>query len=176
MVELASAHKQPSLEAELASIRGTVDLQPVAAGLSVKVLLGEPVERFLDRQAAVGVVHVVVDDQCHSACNFDPLPVLDRIDALRKAPAAIRFISFEPLIGSVGGADLTGIHWVIVGGESGPRARPIEPEWVDEIEAMCRAAGVAFFFKQWGGKNKKRAGRLFKGEIVEAMPAVHSSS
>jgi protein gp37 len=101
--------------------------------------------------------------------------VLDRIDALREAPAAIRFISFEPLIGSVAGADLTGIHWVIVGGESGPRARRMEPRWVEEIEAMSRAAGVAFFFKQWGGKNKKRAGRLFKGEILEAMPPVHTS-
>jgi protein gp37 len=98
--------------------------------------------------------------------------VLDRIDALRQVPAAIRFISFEPLIGSVAAADLTGIHWVIVGGESGPRARPMASEWVDEIEAMCRAADIAFFFKQWGGKNKKRAGRLLKGETVEQMPAI----
>ncbi len=64
--------------------------------------------------------------------------VLDRLDDLRRVPAAIRFVSFEPLIGSVAGADLTGIHWAIVGGESGPRAREMNPEWVDEIEAMCR--------------------------------------
>jgi len=96
--------------------------------------------------------------------------VLDRIDALRRVPAAIRFISFEPLLGSVAETDLTGIHWVIVGGESGPRARPMDPEWVCEIEAMCRVADIAFFFKQWGGKNKKRAGRLFKGKTIDQMP------
>jgi protein gp37 len=97
--------------------------------------------------------------------------VLDRIDALRQVPAALRFVSFEPLIGSVAGANLTGIHWVIVGGESGPRARPMDPEWVNEIEAMCRTGGIAFFFKQWGGTNKKRTGRLFRGETVDEMPA-----
>ena len=97
--------------------------------------------------------------------------VLHRIDALRQVAAAIRFISFEPLIGSVAGANLSGIHWVIVGGESGPRARPMNPEWVDEIEAMCRNAGIAFFFKQWGGTNKKRTGRLFRGETIDEMPA-----
>jgi len=97
--------------------------------------------------------------------------VLDRIDALRRVPAKVRFISFEPLIGSVADADLTGIHWVIVGGESGPRARSMSPQWIDEIEAMCRGAGVAFFFKQWGGKHKKRAGRLFRGETFDEMPA-----
>ena len=95
--------------------------------------------------------------------------VLYRIDALRQVPSAIRFISFEPLIGSVAAADLTGIHWVIVGGESGPRARPMDPTWVDEIEAMCRAAAIAFFFKQWGGKNKKKAGRLLKGKTVSSF-------
>jgi protein gp37 len=97
--------------------------------------------------------------------------VLHRIDALRQVAAAIRFISFEPLIGSVARANLSGIHWVIVGGESGPRARPMNPEWVNEIEAMCRNAGIAFFFKQWGGTNKKRTGRLFRGETVDEMPA-----
>src|SRR5262249_57029840 len=98
--------------------------------------------------------------------------VLHRIDALRHAPAAIRFISFEPLIGSVAAANLTEIHWVIVGGESGPGARPMDPEWVNEIEAMCRNTGIAFFFKQWGGINKKRTGRLLRGETVDEMPAV----
>jgi protein gp37 len=97
--------------------------------------------------------------------------VLDRIDALRQVPAAIRFVSFEPLIGSVARANLTGIAWVIVGGESGPRARPMDPEWVNEIEAMCRKAGIAFFFKQWGGTNKKRTGRLLRGETIDEIPA-----
>jgi protein gp37 len=94
--------------------------------------------------------------------------VLHRLD--RRAPAAIRFVSLEPLIGSVTEGDLTGIHWAIVGGESGPRARDMKPEWVDEIEAMCRSSGTAFFFKQWGGKNKKAAGRMLNGRTYDEMP------
>jgi protein gp37 len=97
--------------------------------------------------------------------------VLDRLEDLRQVPAATRFVSFEPLIGSVVGASLTGIHWVIVGGESGPRARSMEPQWVDEIEAMCRVSGAAFFFKQWGGKNKKATGRTFRGRTFDEFPA-----
>jgi protein gp37 len=96
--------------------------------------------------------------------------VLNRLDAIRQVPAAIRFVSLEPLIGSVAEGDLTGIHWAIVGGESGPRAREMKPEWVDEIEAMCRASGTAFFFKQWGGKNKKAAGRVLNGKTYDEMP------
>jgi protein gp37 len=96
--------------------------------------------------------------------------VLNRLDAIRSVPAAIRFISLEPLIGSVARGDLTGIHWAIVGGESGPRAREMHPEWVEEIEAMCRRSGTAFFFKQWGGKNKKAAGRLLHGRTYDDMP------
>jgi protein gp37 len=96
--------------------------------------------------------------------------VLDRIDHLRQVPAAIRFISFEPLIGSVAGADLSDIHWAIVGGESGPGARFMDASWVNEIEDMCEAFGVAFFFKQWGGVNKKKAGREWNGRIVSAYP------
>ena len=76
--------------------------------------------------------------------------VVYRIDEVRDVPAAIRFISFEPLIRSVGPVDLTGIDWAIVGGESGPRARPIQELWIDEIHDACRAYGTAFFFKQWG--------------------------
>jgi len=98
--------------------------------------------------------------------------VLHRIDDLRKVPAAIRFISFEPLIGSVAGADLSGIHWAIVGGESGPRSRPMLEEWVDEIEMACQEFGAAFFFKQWGGKNKKRAGRIYRGRTWDRLPEV----
>lgn len=96
--------------------------------------------------------------------------VLFRIDELRKVPAFVRFISFEPLIGSVADADLTDIHWAIVGGESGPNARHMEPIWVEEIESLCRDAGTAFFFKQWGGKNKKATGRLFRGRTFDEMP------
>lgn len=98
--------------------------------------------------------------------------VLHRLDAIRRVPTVIRFVSLEPLIGSVASGDLTGIHWAIVGGESGPRAREMKPIWIDEIEAMCRRSGTAFFFKQWGGKNKKAAGRTLNGRTYDEMPAV----
>jgi protein gp37 len=97
---------------------------------------------------------------------------VSRIDALRHICAAVRFISFEPLIGSVAAADLHNIHWAIVGGESGPKARPMLEKWVDEIETMCRRNGTAFFFKQWGGKNKKAAGRAYRGATYDEMPAL----
>lgn len=96
--------------------------------------------------------------------------VLPRLDDLRATPAIIRFVSFEPLIGSVANADLTDIHWAIVGGESGPRARPMNQIWVDEIRLRCRTSGTAFFFKQWGGKNKKAAGRLLDGKEWNELP------
>lgn len=96
--------------------------------------------------------------------------VLARIVHLRATPAAVRFISFEPLIGSVRGVDLTDIDWAIVGGESGPGARPMLEKWVLQIQRACRAAGTAFFFKQWGGMNKKAAGRLLRGKIYDEMP------
>jgi protein gp37 len=96
--------------------------------------------------------------------------VLHRLDAIRRVPTAVRFVSLEPLIGSVAAGDLTDIHWAIVGGESGPRAREMKPEWVDEIEAMCRRSDTAFFFKQWGGKNKKATGRTLHGRTFDEMP------
>jgi len=101
--------------------------------------------------------------------------VVRRLDDLREVPAAIRFVSFEPLLGSVASANLRGINWVIVGGESGPRARNIELEWVEEIEAMCRSNGAAFFFKQWGGKNKKATGRKLRGQTFDEMPQAQNS-
>lgn len=97
--------------------------------------------------------------------------VLERIEHLRKIPGYIRFVSFEPLIGSVYGADLRNIDWAIVGGESGPRSRPMNEAWVDEIESICRRSGAAFFFKQWGGRNKKATGRLLRGQTYDEMPA-----
>lgn len=96
--------------------------------------------------------------------------VLQRIDHLRSTRAAVRFVSFEPLIGSVSGADLEDIHWAIVGGESGPRARPMLETWVDEIYDSCADAGTAFFFKQWGGRNKKASGRQFRGRHWDYLP------
>jgi protein gp37 len=98
--------------------------------------------------------------------------VLDRLDSLRATPATVRFVSFEPLIGSVAGADMTDIHWAIVGGESGPRARSISEDWVDEIHELCEDAGAAFFFKQWGGRNKKAAGRSYRGQTWDQLPAL----
>lgn len=97
--------------------------------------------------------------------------VFFRLDQLRKISTPIRFISFEPLLGSVKGANLDGMAWAIVGGESGPRARPMIEEWVDEIEEMCRDQGVAFFFKQWGGIRKGQKGRKWRGRIYDEMPS-----
>jgi len=103
--------------------------------------------------------------------SVEDAAVLSRLDDLRRVPAALRFVSFEPLLGSVGSADLSGIDWAIVGGESGPRARPMLEEWVDEIRLRCAVAGTAFFFKQWGGKNKKAAGRTYRGQTWDELPA-----
>ncbi|MEZ2224350.1 phage Gp37/Gp68 family protein [Rhizobium sp. RCC_161_2] len=103
--------------------------------------------------------------------------VVDRIAALRNVPAAIRFISFEPLIGSVGTVDLSDIHWAIVGGESGRSARPIREDWIDEIYEQCQSYETAFFFKQWGtwGKDNKRRskkanGRIYRDQVWDEMP------
>jgi len=101
--------------------------------------------------------------------------VIWRLDELRKVRAAIRFVSFEPLIGSVAKAKLKNIHWAIVGGESGPNARAMEVTWVEEIERLCRRYGTAFFFKQWGGKNKKAAGRVLKGRTWDEYPILDNS-
>lgn len=103
--------------------------------------------------------------------------VLHRLDELRAVPAAIRFVSYEPLIGSVAGGNLKGIHWAIVGGESGPNARPMNPVWIDEIFDQCTDADAAFFFKQWGGKNKKATGRTYRNRTWDELPTSdrHSS-
>lgn len=96
--------------------------------------------------------------------------VLWRIDALREVPAAVRFLSLEPLIGALPDLDVRGIDWVIVGGESGPGARPMDPLWVVDVRAACVEQGVAFFFKQWGGVQKARHGREFEGRTWDDMP------
>jgi protein gp37 len=96
--------------------------------------------------------------------------VLYRVDEIRRVPATVRFISFEPLIGSVAAADLTDIHWAIIGGESGPKARYMDPTWVDEIFDICVQYGVAFFFKQWGGRNKKASGRSYRERTWDDLP------
>ncbi len=96
--------------------------------------------------------------------------VVDRIDHLRRSAAKIKFLSLEPLIGPLPNLNLSGINWVIVGGESGHNPRPIKEEWVQNIRQQCELAGVNFFFKQWGGKNKKEAGRILNGRTYDEMP------
>jgi protein gp37 len=104
---------------------------------------------------------VSVEDRAHG---------LPRIDQLREAPAAVRFLSIEPLLEDLGDVNLSGIHWVIVGGESGHGARPMQREWVESLRDQCAAAGVPFFFKQWGGVQKKKAGRLLGGRTYDERP------
>jgi len=93
-----------------------------------------------------------------------------RIDHLRGTPVNTRFLSLEPLLGPLVHLDLRDIDWVIVGGESGPRARPMDESWVTAIRDQCRVASVPFFFKQWGGRNKKKAGRILEGKTWDQMP------
>jgi protein gp37 len=111
---------------------------------------------------------VSVEDRCYG---------LPRIDHLRQVTARIRFLSVEPLLENLGPMNLAGIHWVIVGGESGPKARPMHPDWVLAVRDQCAAAGVAFFFKQWGGwgadgvrRAKQSNGRLLAGRTWDAYP------
>ena len=111
---------------------------------------------------------VSVEDRSHG---------VPRIDCLRQVDARVRFLSVEPLLQDIGALDLTGIHWVIVGGESGPKARPMKSEWVDSVRSQCDAQGAAFFFKQWGGwgadgvkRHKKANGRLLHGRTWDALP------
>ncbi|MGE5553581.1 MAG: DUF5131 family protein [Betaproteobacteria bacterium] len=95
---------------------------------------------------------------------------LERINHLRATGAQVKFLSCEPLLGPLHGLDLHGVDWVIVGGESGPGARPMDPRWVIGIRDQCKLAGIPFFFKQWGGVNKKRKGRLLEGRTWDEIP------
>jgi protein gp37 len=103
---------------------------------------------------------VTVEDNAH----------LSRVDRLRKIPSVVRFLSVEPLLGPLPGLNLDGIDWVIVGGESGPRARQMEQEWVCSIRNACVERGVPFFFKQWGGVRKKAAGRMLQDRTWSQLP------
>ncbi len=98
---------------------------------------------------------------------------VSRIDELRRTGAEVKFLSLEPLLGPLGKLDLTGIDWAIAGGESGPAARPIDPDWVRSIRDQCLTHGVAFHFKQWGGTNKKKAGRVLDGRTWDEQPTKH---
>ncbi len=95
---------------------------------------------------------------------------LSRIDDLRTVPAAVRFLSCEPLLGPLPRLDLTGIDWVIAGGESGKNHRPVQAEWVTDIRDACQQADVPFFFKQWGGVRPKSGGRSLQGLVYDEMP------
>lgn len=104
---------------------------------------------------------------------------IPRIDDLRAVNSTVRFISSEPLLEDLGEIDLTGIHWMIVGGESGPQARPMQVKWVENIYRQCKSSGIAFFFKQWGGwgndgkrRAKKANGRTFNGRTWDEMPSL----
>ena len=103
--------------------------------------------------------------------SVESVRCMGRIDYLREVGAVVRFLSLEPLLGPLPGLDLDGIDWVIVGGESGPGARPMRAEWVRDIRDRCVAAGVPFFFKQWGGVRKKLAGRTLDGRTWDEMPS-----
>ncbi|MEK6437488.1 DUF5131 family protein [Pseudonocardia sp. T1-2H] len=100
---------------------------------------------------------------------------LKRMDHLRSVPAGVRFISAEPLIGPLDGINLDGIHWVIAGGESGARARPVDPSWVRSLRDVANDAGVPFFFKQWGGHTPKAGGRTLDGRLWSEYPEQRSS-
>jgi len=103
--------------------------------------------------------------------SIENASMLDRVGYLRRTGARIKFLSVEPLLGPIPSLPLNDIDWVIVGGESGPGARPIRPEWVRQIRDRCLERGIAFFFKQWGGVDKSRAGRRIDGRVWDEMPA-----
>jgi protein gp37 len=109
-------------------------------------------------------------DNVWMGTSVENMLVTHRVDSLRQIPAKVRFLSLEPLLGPLPRLALDGIDWVIAGGESGPGARPMDQAWVEQIRDRCIAHGVAFFFKQWGGVNKKRNGRLLCGRTWDEMP------
>ncbi|MDD5366631.1 MAG: phage Gp37/Gp68 family protein [Gallionellaceae bacterium] len=129
---------------------------------------------FADRTCPPNIwLGVSVEDRKHG---------LPRIEQLRQVDATVRFLSVEPLLEDLGAMDLTNIHWVIVGGESGHKARPMQPEWVENVQAQAEIHGSAFFFKQWGGwgadgvkRHKKANGRMFRGRTWDAYPATLQS-
>jgi len=110
-------------------------------------------------------------DNVWMGVSIEDRRVIHRIRDLQQVPAKVRFLSCEPLIGPLARLPLRGIHWVIVGGESGPGARPMEPEWVESIRDQCDERGVRFFFKQWGGVQKHRLGRTLNGQTYDDMPS-----
>jgi protein gp37 len=109
-------------------------------------------------------------DNVWMGVTVESVDYLFRIEDLRNTAANVKLISFEPLLGRISKVDLRGIDWIIVGGESGPKARPLSPCWVEEIRDLCLGADIPFFFKQWGGFNKKKNGRILNGRTWDEMP------
>jgi len=124
-------------------------------------------ERLLDLNT-----HLTWSPNIWMGVSVENSKVIHRIDHLRKCNAHIKFLSCEPLLGPLKNLDLANIDWVIVGGESGRKPRPIKATWVTDIKDQCKKTGVKFFFKQWGGTNKKKAGRILEGQTYDEMPAV----
>lgn len=117
--------------------------------------------------------HLPWNDNIWMGVTVENENYVSRIDNLRRTGAKIKFVSFEPLLSEITDLDLVGIDWAIVGGESGPGARPMEEEWVLGIREQCYANQVPFFFKQWGGTNKKKNGRVLLGQTWDSMPAIN---
>lgn len=113
------------------------------------------------------------NDNIWMGVTVESAKYIGRIENLRQTGAKIKFVSFEPLLSEITDLDLRGINWAIVGGESGPGARPMEEEWVLEIRQQCSENNVPFFFKQWGGTNKKKNGRVLLGQTWDSMPAIN---
>ena len=159
---------------EVDFIRRVWQVQEAASAHVFQILTKRP-----DRMAEIlGGEGFPVLDNVWLGTSVEESGTLYRLDILRRVPAAVRFVSFEPLLGSVGQPDLSGIGWAIVGGESGRGARPMREAWVSDIEESCCVHDAAFFFKQWGAwgadgkrRSKKANGRLFRGRIRDGMPA-----
>jgi protein gp37 len=144
----------------------------------MRAVLGNPSANYLIRSRGIDLL----GSRWDGTPNQWPLPNVwlgtsiennrwvHRADDLRATPAAVRFLSLEPLLGPLPDLDLTGIDWVIVGGESGPEHRPIDIEWVRDLRDRCATAGIAFFFKQWGGRTPKSGGRLLDWRTWDEMP------
>ena len=130
-------------------------------------VLTKRAERLIELSA-----ELVWTDNIWMGVSVEDTSVTHRVDRLRETRAHIKFLSCEPLLGPLPGLNLDGIHWLIVGGESGTRPRPMREDWVFDIQRQCEEQDVKFFFKQWGGRNKKAAGRLLNGRTYNDMPAI----
>ena len=130
-------------------------------------ILTKRAERLIELSA-----ELVWTDNIWMGVSVEDTSVTHRVDRLRETSAHIKFLSCEPLLGPLPGLNLDGIHWLIVGGERGTRPRPMREDWVFDIQRQCEEQDVRFFFKQWGGRNKKAAGRLLNGRTYDDMPGI----